>query len=269
MRRLMMGCVAASIAGFGPSDFTYTGAYEWVQDGGTNWRLKFLGSGTFTPARNVDADAFLVGGGGGGGQGNVAAGGGGGGGYTASASGLRLTAGTPYTIVIGAGGAPNMTGGTTSAFGYSAFGGVYGGHNGTYSWTGNPGGAGGSGGGAGGDSANSTPRPGQPGGSNGGNGGSGYNGGQTAGGAGQGTTTREFGETEGDLYAGGGGGGAYSGTLAGGSGGSGGGGHGYGSGGTAAAGTANTGGGGGGSSKGGSDGAAGGSGILILRNRRI
>ncbi len=264
----MMGCVAASVAGFGASDFTYTGSCTWVQDAGVNWRLKFLSGGTFTPKRNVDADVFLVGGGGGGGQGNVAAGGGGGGGYTTSSFNIRLYANTAYTILVGEGGAPNETGGTTSAFGISAFGGVFGGHNAPYNWSGNPGGAGGSGGGAGGDGAASTPRPGQPGGSNGGNGGSGYNGGQTAGGAGQGTTTREFGEAESDLYAGGGGGGAYYSTLASGAGGAGGGGHGFGSSGAATAGSPNTGGGGGGSSKGGSDGASGGSGILVIRNHR-
>jgi len=268
MRRLMMGCVAGAVAGFGPTDFSYTGSYTWVQDDTSNWRLKFLSGGTFTPAKTVDVDAFLVGGGGGGGQGSVSTGGGGGGGYTTTVLNIRLYANTAYTIEIGEGGAPNEIGGTTSAFGSSAFGGVYGGHNAPYNWTGNPGGAGGSGGGAGGDGAASTPRPGQPGGYNGGNGGSGYNGGQTAGGAGQGTTTREFAEAEGYLYSGGGGGGAYYSTLASGAGGDGGGGYGFGLSGAATAGVANTGGGGGGSSKGTNYGASGGSGILIIRNRR-
>ena len=81
----MMGCVAASIAGFGPSDFTYTGAYTWIQDTTTNWRLKFFSSGVFTPKKSLVIDAFLVGGGaGGGGNGNAdlhSIGSGGGGGY--------------------------------------------------------------------------------------------------------------------------------------------------------------------------------------------
>ena len=63
----MMGCVAASIAGFGSTDFTFTGTYTWIQDNASNWRLKFLSSGVFTPKKSLLIDAFLVGGGGGGG----------------------------------------------------------------------------------------------------------------------------------------------------------------------------------------------------------
>ena len=82
-------------------------------------------------------------------------------------------------------------------------------------------------------------------------------------GIGQGTTTREFGESTGDLYSGGGSGAERGNTttiIAGGSGGGG-------TGGNGGAGTANTGGGGGGSTAQ-SGGGAGGSGIVIIRNHR-
>ena len=62
--------------------FTYTGTYEYIDDGGGNWRIKFLSSGVFTPLKAMTIDAFLVGGGGGGYNGTNS--GGGGGGYTAT-----------------------------------------------------------------------------------------------------------------------------------------------------------------------------------------
>ena len=46
--------------------FTYTGTYEYIDDGGGNWRIKLLSSGVFTPSKAITIDAFLVGGGGGG-----------------------------------------------------------------------------------------------------------------------------------------------------------------------------------------------------------
>lgn len=253
--RIRSYCYATT---FGPTDFTYTGAYTWVDDGAAGWRLKFLTSGTFTPLKNVTVDVFLVGGGAGGHDGvaNLRGGGGGGGGRTATSLNLTLTANTAYSCVIGAGGGRNSNGGTTSIsqLSLSAIGGTASANC--------PGGAGGSGGG-GGDSG--------AGGSDGANGTSS----NYAGGAGQGTTTREFGTAGQPLYAGGGGagGGQYSYSSGGGAGGAGGGANGgaqvAGVGGTAAA---NTGGGGGG---GGSDddsttgnGGSGGSGIIIFRNKR-
>lgn len=129
--------------------------------------------------------------------------------------------------------------------------------SGTLTFTRSPGtldvflvGAGGSGGG------------GFSGGNGGTNGGSGSKGSEGQGGAGQGTTTREFGESTGQIYAGGGGGsggkagddtagagqGSYSATLS--------------------NGEANTGGGGGGVNYSAGGFSSGGSGIVILRNHR-
>lgn len=175
--------------------FTYTGTYEYIDDGGGNWRIKFLSSGVFTPLKAMTIDAFLVGGGGSGAVGlssGVASGGGGG--YTETFKKIELTANTEYYIEIGAGGYLNVTsgmnklgvtGGTTKAFGKSVPGGNGGGNN-TGSLT--HGGDGGSGGGA-------------PTGSGGVNGSDGT--GANAG-SGQGKTTREFGEESGELYSRGG-----------------------------------------------------------------
>lgn len=225
---------------FGIDSLSITGTegedYVKIDDGDGNWRIKILTSQTVTVADPGEIDVFCVGGGGGGaGQ---AGGGGGGGGYTTTALGVVLEPGA-YNITIGAGGAGTSssnqvanTGGETTAFGVSAEGGK--GGSSTSCSPSRVGGAGGSGGGGGGGSD-----------SNGGNGGEDGGNGTSAsgsGGTGQGTTTREFGEDAGDLYAGGGGGkGAANG--AGGS-------------------AANTGGGGKG------QGGSGYSGIVIIRNKR-
>lgn len=243
---------------FTSADFTYTGTYSWIDDGGINFRLKFLTSGVFTPKKNVKIDVFLVGGGAGGGAAATGGRGGGGGGRTLTHLSIELQANTAYTITVGAGGASNSNGGTTSAFGYAISGG---------NTPGNvvPGGAGGSGGGAGGRDGYFL--NGAPGGSNGSAGGSlEYD----SGGAGQGTTTREFGETSTTLYAGGGGGGAYyKNNGVGGAGGAGGGGKGGNSSNNGSDGTANTGGGGGGSGYTTAIGGTGGSGIVVMRNLRV
>ena len=174
--------------GGGAPVFEYTGNYEYIDDGGSNWRIKFLSSGVFKPRKAMTIDAFLVGGGGAGGLGP-----GGGGGYTKTAKSIALTANVDYTITVGAGGTagvsfkPGTDGGNSEAFGYSAAGGQRATSN-------TQGGNGGSGGGA------SVQGHGGNGGSDGGNGS-----GQTPG-IGQGTTTREFGESTGYLYSGGGGG---------------------------------------------------------------
>ncbi len=245
--------------GFTESDFTFTGSKTWLDDGDGNWRLKFTSSGTFTPQKNITIDIFLVGGGGGGRNSTTQyAGGGGGGGYTGTWASITLNANVAYTVTIGAGGAGNGgTGGTTSISGtgintMSRTGGTPGA---TYYYGGN----GGSGGGADG--------PDGYGGSDGSVGGGDYRGNYR--GSGQGTTTREFGETSGALYAGGGsGGGEWS---VSGSAGAGGGGKGGDAGYNGAAGTTNLGGGGGGGGCNGSAvraGAAGGSGIAVIRNAR-
>ena len=237
--------------------FTYTGTYAFINDGDKNWRIRLLTSGTLRFSKLGNAangvDAFLVGAGGGGepqGLGSA-----GGGGYTLTTSNLVQNA-TNYTVVIGAGVA-GQDGGSTSAFGATAAGGKAG--------NGERGGDGGSGGGA---WAAGT------GGSDGSNGGTGT---RAIGGAGQGTTTREFGEASGALYSGGGGGG-YGGnnsTTPGGAGGGGAGGQAtvldthidtsY----RAIDGEINTGGGGGGTSHGAvAHATAGGSGIVVIRNHR-
>lgn len=247
-------CYATS---FTSTDFTYTGNYTWIEDGGVNFRLKFLTSGVFTPKKNVKIDVFLVGGGAGGGAAGTGGRGGGGGGRTLTHLSIELQANTAYTITVGAGGASNANGGTTSAFGYSIAGGTTAGNA-------VPGGPGGSGGGAG--ARDDYEQNGKAGGSDGSNGVSAV---YDAGGAGQGTTTREFGEVSGSLYGGGGGGGAYkSNNRVGGAGGAGGGGAGGNSSQNGYNATANTGGGGGGSGYTTAIGGTGGSGIVIMRNKR-
>ena len=223
-------------------DFTYTGSYSVIDDGNGNWRIKFLTSGTFKSSKDLLVDTFLVGGGGGGGKVTDYYGAGGGGGYTTT-SFAKIKKDVAYSIVIGAGGAVEQSGGRTSGFGASAAGG-----QGAVNKTGGTGGSGG---------AFAVSGKGGSNGSNGG-GGNGY-------GLGQGTTTREFGESTGKLYAGGGGSG-YN-TNSSGLGGSGGGGHG-GHNAEGSNGAANTGGGGGGGGHSGYSGGKGGSGIVIIRNTR-
>lgn len=235
--------ISAPIIG---KDFNWTGGdgtYQVLDDGDKNWRIKFLSSGTFTPLRDMVIDAFLVGAGGGGHLVTVY-GSGGGGGYTKTVKSIVLTANTNYNIVVGAGGSinsgsgesaiPATAGGDTSAFSETVAGGA--------PAASKAGGNGGSGGG----SHDSGKQVGYAGGSDG------SNGVGTNGGTGQGTTTREFGEADGALYAGGGGG--YYVTSPG-AGGAGGGGN------YKEAGEANTGGGGG-------AGGAGGSGIVIIRKHK-
>lgn len=173
-----------------PVGFTFTGLYLLLDDGDGNWRIRFLTSGIFmlTEAA-LSVDICMVGGGGGG------KGGGGGGGYTNTARNVPLAINEPYLVLIGAGGpqaeAEGETsgrGGTTSFDIYSAAGG----YGGVFSLTAGKGGDGGSGGGGYNDGA---------GGSDGSGGVSGEHG---DGGTGQGTTTREFGEEDGELYAPGG-----------------------------------------------------------------
>ena len=226
--------------------FTYTGDYRIVDGDTENWTVRFLTSGTLVFQRTPPAiDVFCVGGGAGG-QRNEDSGydtrcPGGGGGYTTTQKNVSVEKKQSYDITIGAGGAGNSyvplgsygnDGGTTTAFGVSASGGKA-----AKSVSGAaPGGSGGSGGGSANEGSN--------GGSDGGNG--------SGGGSGQGSTTRAFGESGGELFAGGGAGFAYS---SGGKGGAGGGGD------AGKSGTVNTGGGGGGSTAPGN----GGSGIVIIR----
>lgn len=179
-------------------------------------------------------DVFCVGGGGGGGGGAYyTGGGGGGGGHTNTALSVTPDYDKIYSAQVGAGGASEKNGGTTSFDNIlSASGGTAGQRGRNDGDTGGFGGPGGSGGGGGNGwyTIESTPTD-SMGGSDGGDGmkgwtriGAGFEGG--AGGTGQGTTTRLFGEAEGTLFSGGGGGGArddnYGGTAGSGGGGAGG-----------------------------------------------
>ena len=86
----------------------------------------FAQSGQFTSPHHGHVEVLLVGGGGGGGSGSSPYwGGGGGAGGLIHKSELFLTNGV-YNIVIGAGGAIGANGGTTTAFGMTAWGGGHG-----------------------------------------------------------------------------------------------------------------------------------------------
>lgn len=187
--------------------FTYTGEYNVREDG----VVELLTSGTITFLSPAVIDIFCVGGGGRGGNpsqvnvGTAFGGCGGAGGYTATARKQAVTG--SYNITIGNGSTKSDIAGETTSFGniLSAAGGASG-HVGVVSSISHQGvlsgknGGSGSGGGVSGSSNFGT------GGSDGGNGERGNPDGVT-GGIGQGTTTREFGEATGKLYAGGGAGG--------------------------------------------------------------
>ena len=223
--------------------FTYTGTYEYIDDGSGNWRIKLLSSGVFTPLKDMTIDAFLVGGGAAG-KGVDWRAYGGSGGFTTTVKEIALTKNTEYNVVIGAGGSGNGGAGGAST-----------GFTGTAAGANTTPGQGGSGGAYMKYSGKETKNAG----SDGANGGSVYA-------TGQGSTTREFGESTGDLYAGGGGAaylsGGTSGIIYAKAGEGGGGGI---SGLKALPGEPNTGGGGCGNEGGGTQG-AGGSGIVIIRN---
>lgn len=252
---------------FGEDAFSYTGECLFFAEDNGNWRLKLLTSGVLTLLRKTKVDIFAVGGGGGGGNGNDGSygGQGGGGGFTATVKAKSLAKNVSYTVTIGAGGAAHTPGGASS-FGElcTAQGGEYGANGG------DGGGYGGSGGGVPGSTANTwAKRAGGAGGSDGSDGLT-TNEIYTAVGKGQGTTTRAFGDADGELYAGGGGGGGTWGAKSsgpGGAGGAGGGGNGNKFRMDGLPGETNTGGGGGGGG-GHNAGGAGGSGIVILRSAR-
>lgn len=208
--------------------FTYTGQYKIVDDSGNeitsttsnNWNIRLLTSGTltFTDLRGTSSiDVFLVGGGGGSNSKTVSTdygtvhSGGGGGGYTKTQKSVSVSANSAISVSIGAGGGAGSAGGTTTVkvngTAHSASGGAAGGApwwNGSNTVCG-AGGAGGSGGG----SASSGGYAGGSGGSNGGNGSSGKSNvfPVSSAGSGQGTTTRAFGESSGELFSYGGSGG--------------------------------------------------------------
>lgn len=258
--------------------FTYTG--DWTKR--TDGVVELRSTGTLVFLEPAVIDLFLVGGGGAGGRVYQPdnGGGGGGGGYTRTLR--RVSVAGSYSVVIGNGAVASTdqsmgaTQGGASSFGNSAS--VDGGYSATTNYGGGSvyatmmSGANGGSGGGGGMTGSAIVAGYGLGGSDGADGGHGsYN--DTVGGTGQGTTTREFGEITGKLYAGGGGGGnsgKSSDTVF--AGGEGGGGDGANlrSHGTAGIGGDNTGGGGGGGGYSGSfsygtPGGNGGSGIVCFR----
>lgn len=261
-----------NLAVFNPErDILSTCQMSIVENQGENWKIKLLTSGDITFKVNPGLiDIFCVGGGCSGGTGGGSSGGSGGnGGQTKTYYSAALSIGSSHTVEIGAGGvgsssAAFQTGGKTwisNENQYYANGGITA--------------VTGSGGGAGGNKNNAG-----AGGSDGNNGGGGTTG--AAGKAGQGTTTREFGENTGELYSGGGGGGTWNAKDTNGkygAGGEGGGGNG-GQDSAGKNGVTNTGGGGGGAGYGGNSNGiqnnnaatrvpgSGGSGIIIIRNHR-
>lgn len=188
--------------------FTYTGNYNVREDG----VVELLTSGTIVFLNPVTIDLFLVGGGGAGGsdaRNTVVGCGGGAGGYTKTEKNFVVTANKGYAVTIGAGAEASRTNdkpisGSTSFDTISVAGGGSAQLNRSSSSNYTRGANGGSGGGNGLYSKST-------GGDGGSDGGSGGTGSATSGipPAGQGTTTREFGEPDGKLYAGGGGGGTY------------------------------------------------------------
>ena len=247
--------------------YDYTGNHTLLKDNAAQgwWRIKLLSSGVLTwLSGKTKIDLFIVGGGAGG-QRDNAGGSGGGGGYTKTVKGISLEKNQRIQVNIGAGGTSGTNGGTTSFDDQKVSGG-----NGK---------KGGSGGGGGGATVSGTAR----GGDGGTDGASGEDGsgdtnispsGVSYGGSGQGTTTREFGDSGADLYSGGGGGGGktivnYSGSGYGGSGGQGSPKLASGGGGKSGSDASNNGSGGGG--YGGGGGAVrgkGAQGIVIIRNAR-
>lgn len=210
----------------GVPKFSYTGEYEIIKDDDKDWRIRFLTSGELIFRNQVQVDLFAVGGGGGGMQarytygpvysggsvvGNISewyCGGGGAGGRTATERDITLIAGHAYQVIIGAGGAIGSPGGDTSMDALiSAQGGrnapESGSNTGIYGLVGGIGGCGGGSGAFKRTGYYTADHQAGGGGMNGSNG-SGRNAG-----TGQGSTTREFDESSGSLYAGGGGGGNH------------------------------------------------------------
>ena len=197
---LVKGLVKKVVVNFiyqpGAPAFTYTGDFK-IENGDTiDWKIYLLTSGTLTfTDETPNIDVFFVGGGGAGASGVWSSGyvqvnrrsGGAGSGYTLTKKDVSLAINTSYNIIIGAGGTSNAkntyTDGTaTSAFSFTANGGKGTSRDGEHYKGGN--------GGSGGGNENYE--------------GATDGGGGTNAGTGQGTTTREFGESQGKLYATGG-----------------------------------------------------------------
>jgi len=215
---------------------------------------KFSSTGPVTfsslPRQNgvyLPIEVFCVGAGGG-----TRSRGGAGGGYTETGFVKPKPTQKTYDVIVGQGVA-GLDGEPSSALGIEAAGGNI--------TVGNGGSEGGSGGGAGTGGGGCNSYNGAGGGSDGGNGGDAFG---ANGGIGQGTTTREFGEASGTLYAGGGGGSVCSDSRSPGTGGAGGGGNASNTT-VGSPGTDGLGGGAGGSRTSGGNLVRGGNGIVIIR----
>jgi len=127
-----------------PAIVPYATGGDTIMTDGTYWYHTFVSSGTFTPAKGLSCDVFIVSGGGGGG-GNVAGGGGAGG---AKIYSMSLTPAS-YAAVIGggaAGGGSNVNGSNGSASSFNSQSPTGGGGGGKPSTAGANGGSGGGGG---------------------------------------------------------------------------------------------------------------------------
>ena len=182
--------------------YTFTGQHLFIDDGNGDWRIKLLSSGVLEwMSPDALLDIFMVGG-----EASGTPNGGGGGGYTKTQKKYEIKKVQRIQVQVGAGGASGNSSsgnnGGTSSFDTLSVGG------GTTS-SGHYAGNGGSGGG--GSVFNKTSDAGN-GGTDGASGGGTYSVGSAnqyhtyAGGSGQGTTTREFGDAGAELYSGGGGG---------------------------------------------------------------
>lgn len=186
-------------------------------------RKAFTASGTWTVPDGVRTIKIHCTGGGGSGaytrssySNNAGAGGGGAGGYTAYKTGIAVTPGQVIDVIVGAGGDLGAGGESRASLNgtvlVSAAGGGYAQKKGTDATSTSStsyyrvGGEGGSGGGCGGTTGDSED-DGTAGANGASNGANGPKLGTLGYGAGQGTTTREFGNSSGTLYSGGGGGG--------------------------------------------------------------
>lgn len=187
--------------------YEYSGKHEYIDDGDGNWRIKFTTSGKLRWLSSITKiDIFGVGGGGGGGGTTSTyggSGGGGGSGYTKTVKLVEITNNQEIDVVIGAGGRASSAGGTTT-FGsiLSVNGGQPGGTSSSSDDDANA--RGGNGGSGGGPACLLNVMGGGPGfdGKSGKKISNSYI--TVKGGRGQGTTTREFGESDGPLHAGGG-----------------------------------------------------------------
>ena len=203
--------------GAGAPKFTYTGTYN-VRDDGV---VELLTSGTLVFLNPAVVDVFMVGGGSSGAYQvttNANKYTGGSGGYTRTIKKVPVSKGVQIPVTIGSGGIRGSNGGSSAFKEFTV--------NGGTAPSNTSSGEGGCGGGAGGWSNR---RGGGAGGSDGSSGAVVDTGSGGKAGSGQGSTTREFGETTGKLYAGGGGGATFaysSNPPAGGAGGDGGGGKG-------------------------------------------